>query len=1381
MTQVWPSTEDFLVNDLVGYRFPDRYLGITVSNSSGTSPNGHFTGSGFDKNFYSIPGVLHARGSLDAPVSPGFQFEACFQEHDGQFDSTPGDPRDVRLFSCVDRQLWANDAQVKANFAMYDSGSANARSLEGYFVYGRVRLGTLGVATSPGFTDTPRYYIKEPQGIFFGHMRDEGELADWFVLGKFSAGAPTVSYSVRVENSGAVLDGAVSSVQPFNHFKPRSLRMVCQGTRVRCYAEIGPALVRPYQNADPVLVGSTGGGVQVKGEVLIFDEDDALFTDAPGRWGFGTQGFVVGSNYQSYMTVKSFEVSTLTPLNLFIRDEFRRPFHRLGYRVPAHATYPQFQPGGNSLQQAWTGDEHGSGMGTNPSNDPNEFSSHHSHLLGDQTNDYVVLGADPFTHTSYSTDEDQNYGWYLRQDMVSDPQQRAKATFTIDAATQYELGVVLRYTPKYIPSAGNLAVLRSRLQTAGGLPDGTVVDFAHNAYVASIVKDGVDTRIQIQRFNDGETGSGEDAPVIAQTAAITAPTSGVPFEIDFECQNINQGQGDFVAMRVALDSVNQTFVVAEGSAGIGVEFVDGYVTDISSNAVLDGIGIGVKYEHAGSSYLANAVRWNSFSVDAPSLPGDPPDQDQLSIPLDAEDTNKSGSLVTPLSWSITEEYCDVDRRMRTQTGFMNSGPQLSTRRRRWNIKLSGGTYEETDAFHRIYRSNYAGSIPFDWTREDTGETVTVRFLNASLPYKHVHTAEGTGVGDVTATIEEVLGTQLFNPQAGPPANNLVLFMMDDVPRSMIPYYDAENRWPGVADNFPYPNMAHLDGDVLGRAMRFTQARVNARCAPTRAAIFTGRQGHRTPLHTYGTGIGDVLGNTPNPATYPQQDPFYEGIKSGQNPWPKIATDSGVQHGIAMFGKYHLFDYSGPGGGSGALSNRNSPRDIVDEAGFTESHEALLTNTSGDPGEPDYGYFSYPYIYTTQSDQTTYFAGDDLPEGNIFSPALMYKKITYFINECVSAGKPFVVDFETNLPHGLWPQLAQNHLLVDPANPSGRSVQLHSTYTQAELVENARGTNGETDEGGWNASGTSYEDDNGGAPYVFVDRDSEPYLSYPYGPEGQVHTPFRRFVAMMEAVDTLTKEIENYIQVNHPDAYALTTFMHYADNGGDKSVLEPMTTTEFRGLGSGFPLDPWYNSFPPTSDGTTGGTQYHIADDAKGSTKDEGILTPLLVWGPLIPTALRGTDCDRYIDAMDFYPTILDIISPNWRDFVTTDDYAKIDGVSFYDAFGTGSSAGKAITSHCVFQPGYIHTVTTEYYEYDMSVVGSSESGAAEGYKVRRIYAKNYPNGPVTQGQAYEMYDLSVDPGETNNIAASGVQADIDARVILLDYHQSFFGQPKVNV
>lgn len=593
-------------------------------------------------------------------------------------------------------------------------------------------------------------------------------------------------------------------------------------------------------------------------------------------------------------------------------------------------------------------------------------------------------------------------------------------------------------------------------------------------------------------------------------------------------------------------------------------------------------------------------------------------------------------------------------------------------------------------------------------------------------------------------------------RAQPPLN-LVLWMMDDTGRSQMPSYDDFNRWPGT---YPHASMPRLAGFIT-EGIRFTQARVDARCAPTRAAIFTGRQGHRTTLHPDGTGVGDVIANTPD-----TNSPFHIGIVAEQNPWPGLVRASGAPHGTGMFGKYHLYEYQPDVvTGEGILSTRLNPRAIVDEAGFDVAHECLRLGN----GQPLYGFFNFPYSYTDADVHEVYYAGDfegdlppgalPLPEGDVYSPALMYKKATYYIDECVAAGKPWIIDWEMNLIHDLLPAMEPVQLMVDPANPDGVEVALFSCYTQAELIPDAAGNNGETVDGGYDRFGQPDDDPTTGV----------------YGPSGQVHVEWRRARAALEVVDTLAGMLNDYVKVNHPQEYARTLWMHYSDNGELQRAATPLETPEFTDLSSG-PGTPYYNCIPPTTTGEVSATVselYHVYSDAKGTTKDEGILTPLIVWGGPLSSDVRGQDCARYVDACDFYPTILDIVAPGWRATLGATELAKIDGESFYESFWNLAAPSKQFTTHCVFEPGYVDDVAQEVTLYDFSIVGTESTVSSEGYKFRRIFETG------ETAQTYQMFNLATDPKETTNVASGGSAADVLASAELLGLHQAFFGQPFV--
>ena len=581
--------------------------------------------------------------------------------------------------------------------------------------------------------------------------------------------------------------------------------------------------------------------------------------------------------------------------------------------------------------------------------------------------------------------------------------------------------------------------------------------------------------------------------------------------------------------------------------------------------------------------------------------------------------------------------------------------------------------------------------------------------------------------------------------------NMVAMMMDDAGLSQCPWEADRHRWPG---EFPYPNCNFLVNTAKPLSLRMTNARVNARCAPTRASIASGRSGHITPSHPHGTGIGDVDGQNPV-----GQDPFYDGLTSAHNPWPAVAKAAGSTHALGHFGKWHLYNYS-PAAGN--VTNRRSP---IDVGGFDVAHQVGLT---GAGGGPFFGYYNFPYYYneTNAANDTT-----TNPVTGVFSPTFLWEKMVEWLEEQVAAKKPFFMNWWMNMPHGLLPAIEQ---LIGPDIGNGPE-RLHTTYTYEQLVPDAAGPNGETAEGGYYADGTPYPG------YVFTDQSSEPYLSAPYGPEGQVHVSWRRGVSMFECLDRLTEMLYQHLETLDPVAAAATMWMQYSDNGAAISELTPLTTAEFGPSGQN--LGPEYaNVIPPTADGTDTGDPYHNAQHAKGSIHDEGILTPLLIWGRPIPENLRGTDCDRVIGAQDFYNTFLDVVAPGvWEDSLGATELAKVDGVSFFDNLFTGDNTGSDYSYHSVFYPGWVEDINAEVFEYEQAVIGGPNSTDAAGYKLSRTYEKTYPSGPIVKTKTLFLYDLNADPDESNDLRpyaqANLTEPEGLALLELIDAYTAHFDYP----
>ena len=170
-------------------------------------------------------------------------------------------------------------------------------------------------------------------------------------------------------------------------------------------------------------------------------------------------------------------------------------------------------------------------------------------------------------------------------------------------------------------------------------------------------------------------------------------------------------------------------------------------------------------------------------------------------------------------------------------------------------------------------------------------------------------------------------------------------------------------------------------------------------------------------------------------------------------------------------------------------------------------------------------------------------------------------------------------------------------------------------------------------------------------------------------------------------------------------------------------------------------------------GTVSGERYHDPDDAKGSILDEGILTHLLVWGPQLPDARKGTDCDALIGPCDFYPTILEYLTGDaWETELGATELAKLDGESFFDRIQDGATGSKRYTYHGVQQPGWVQDENAHVHQYDRCVV---VSGPGERWKWRGVFEQEYDGGgsggAIIIPKDWELYDLINDPTEQTDL------------------------------
>lgn len=653
------------------------------------------------------------------------------------------------------------------------------------------------------------------------------------------------------------------------------------------------------------------------------------------------------------------------------------------------------------------------------------------------------------------------------------------------------------------------------------------------------------------------------------------------------------------------------------------------------------------------------------------------------------------------------------------------------------------------------------------------------------------------IGAFTITSPDVF-VRTDTPDLAGTELNVIAIMMDDVGMMQMPQYDGSNRWPdnpnASGSLYPYPPMPFINGKMANDAVKFDQVRVNARCSPTRASMFTGRLGHITPEHPHGTGIGDTQNNDNTPHS---QTPFWEGLKKETNPWPWVARDAGSPYALANFGKYHLFEYAAPA----AVQNRRAP---CDEAGFHESHELPLSGA----GNPLNGYYNFQY-YQTKSDGTDNHdmvaPGDgqtvtdasgwgDATASTIdgtgdpvaaFGPSFLFNLMTTWITEQIQAGKPWFLNWWMNMPHGTMPAFPK----VCGPDFAGTPETLHNVYSQAEQGYDHGVWEAASDNGLVRVTGPSMTlyDENGLNPTTVTTGNTG------YTSEGRIHTLWHRATAMFESMDTLIGMLSDWLEANHQDEFAKTVFMLYSDNGANQTEMEPKKTNEFgaastspsrtalwpdgitsNDLGANFEF-----TIPPTSDGTETGTPYYDPDNSKGSVHEDGIHSPLIVWGA-IPANLKGTtNRNALIDATDFYATFLDIVARDtWRDSLGETELAKVDGVSFWDIiWGDASDRVKDHSFHTVFKPGWLSADTelpneTNLFQYERAIVNKSNWKFVVTYE--QTHPDDLPPKAVLDSAFPELYNLNVDPGQDTDLAGTiGQQGGEEALAQYIDLNDQY--------
>ena len=723
--QVWPLDDTFADGATAYGTGVRRYLRVKPWAATLTDYNLVPAAEGGE------PRLIGTSTSDDYPDLGDTNYGAAFLQY-GPFAGIAGN----QVSGFVERETYQADAEVTMlpGMAVY-LGAADYEAFHCVGVCGRVSGGTL---TTPAGSTAVNEYHSVPDGYYFMQVK-KATRDPSLVLYKVSSGTVTVledsPLSDFEEFTPGVADGGV----------PRQMRMVITGTsstRIRCFRRIF--------DSGPIL---QGGGL-TRQEVEVFDHTDSSSPiSSAGRWGAVGAGPVSYTNLRGDTTevatiVKSLRIRNATGTELYLRDFFRRTMTSLRHvDEDLHGGIHTFGFYSRSLAQAYSGDMLGA-----PSSGLNY--SHYAHLIADAGNDRLVLGVDPTT--AYTGDQ-QRYGWYFSQCPANSPQQHKKiaATFLSTATSPREtraLGIHLR------ASVNGQALLRGDvseddIESSNRTGYRSYVEYEH-------VSGTTDTFTLKVYHHDGSTAGNYEATLIA-TADLSL-TLGTAFTFAVECRNFDTdelGQGGDVALKFYIDGSAVT-PSAESIDGLTVE--DDWLFDRRSTASKTGLMFGM-YAMVETFNSSGLMYVDSFTDEALSNPpSDDTGIDQPTIALDAETAGKTGTLEVPLSWPVTEVHDFQTNDTEFDTGHRQTLPIFAKKRRAWEVQALGAELSERESLLEFFEAHKGTEIPFDWTYTVTGETVPVRFAEATFASK-MRSAVGAGAEDFRFNLVEVFDASTFNP------------------------------------------------------------------------------------------------------------------------------------------------------------------------------------------------------------------------------------------------------------------------------------------------------------------------------------------------------------------------------------------------------------------------------------------------------------------------------------------------------------------------------------------------------------------------------------------------------------------------------------------
>lgn len=590
---------------------------------------------------------------------------------------------------CVERQNVLDNASVSISPALRTlAGTPDNDSFKQFGVCTHVSAGTL---TTPGGDSSFEYYTNV-SGYFLIEAKTSANRHRVFFI-EVAAGAITVVDSEDVQDT----DPLHAAGGAANYFDPTRLRL-------RVDTSGGTALINCYRTTNAGQEVALFGGQLVRGTPL-----------ADGRCGFGCQTRrTTAGGHESVGLIHEFTVRSDDEATLHFNDRFTRSQPILGQALSDGVT-------GFSLASAWSGDG----------------KTRFSNLLG--TADHLVRGgtanqAEIGANLTGSVDWP---GFHLRQDPPNSRAQRYAATIqrlNVDAGTRTETGMLLRFSA--MPFPGGTIDTRGR-----HISSGLVAGYNKTGYAVYVVHDSGATpvwQLEVKHFNGNTSGSYEGD--LLATASLTSfgLLVGTSYVLDVEVRNSDGeafGVGDFVAIKVLLDSVAVTPVPAPTVTGLAE--VDDILFDTRSAAQTGAAGVGL-YFNPDALGSANMCAFLDFSKQTLTDPPRTEPDEQATISVAAETASVSGTLTTPLDAKVSESVVTEPVLHRFESGTMQPIRTQVQKRVRYTVSAVMDSAAWTALFS-LYEAN-GPHTPMNWTHPYTDAAHVVLFVDDALTFEARHIA-----------------------------------------------------------------------------------------------------------------------------------------------------------------------------------------------------------------------------------------------------------------------------------------------------------------------------------------------------------------------------------------------------------------------------------------------------------------------------------------------------------------------------------------------------------------------------------------------------------------------------------------------------------------